>query len=86
MYLSLYIYIYIYTYIYIYIYIYIYAGARRGRVPLAAGRLRRVGESCDTQYHVQVVVAGVVVIKALFWTDIVTVFGLLATDFGPTLL
>ena len=35
------------------------------------------------RYHVQVVVAGVVVAKALFWTDIVTVFGLLATDFGP---
>ena len=35
------------------------------------------------QYHVQVVVAGVVVTKALLWTDIVTVFGLLVTDFGP---
>ena len=35
------------------------------------------------QYHVQVVVAGVVVTKAHFWTDIVTVFGLLVTDFGP---
>ena len=35
------------------------------------------------RYHVQVVVAGVVVAKALFWTDIVTVFGLLATDLGP---
>ena len=36
-----------------------------------------------SQHHVQVVVAGVVVTKALFWTDIVTVFGLLATDLGP---
>ena len=35
------------------------------------------------QYDVQVVVAGVVVTKALFWTDIVIVFGLLVTDFGP---
>ena len=38
------------------------------------------------QNKVQVVVAGVVVTKALFWTDIVTVVGLLATDFGPALL
>ena len=38
---------------------------------------------CLIQYHVQVVVAGLVVTKALFWTDIVTVFGLLVTDFGP---
>ena len=35
------------------------------------------------QYHVQVVVAGVVVTKALFWTSIVTVFGFSVTDFGP---
>ena len=35
------------------------------------------------QYHVQVVVAGVVVTKALCWTDLVPVFGILLTDFGP---
>ena len=35
------------------------------------------------QYHVQVVVAGVVVTKALFWAELVTVFGLLVTDLGP---
>ena len=46
-----------------------------------------LGCSCHdydaARYNVQVVVAGVVVAKALFWTDIVTVFGLLATDLGP---
>ena len=41
------------------------------------------GATSVDQCHVQVVVAGVVVTKALFWTDIVTVFGLLVTDFGP---
>ena len=35
------------------------------------------------QYHVRVAVAGVVVIKTFFWTTIVTVVGLLVTDFGP---
>ena len=34
--------------------------------------------------HVRVVVAGVVVTKALFWTDIETVVCLLVTDFGPS--
>ena len=33
------------------------------------------------QYHVQVVVAGMVVTKALCWPDLVPVFGLLVTDF-----
>ena len=36
-----------------------------------------------TQYHIQVVVAGVVVTKVLFWTDTVTVLRLLVTDVGP---
>ena len=36
------------------------------------------------QYHVQVVVAGVVVTKTLFWTDLVTVFGLFVTDFAQS--
>ena len=91
----MYIYIYIYLHLslslslYIYIYIYIlYApgGARldalaQGRVPVII--LPVLFLVYTIQYHVQVVVAGVVVTKALFGIDIVTVFGLLVTDFGP---
>ena len=40
--------------------------------------------SCGSQYHVQVVVAEVVVTKALFWTDLVTVFGLFVTDLAQS--
>ena len=36
------------------------------------------------QCRAEVVVAGVVVAKALFWTDIVTVFGLFVTDFAQS--
>ena len=36
------------------------------------------------QCRAEVVVAGVVVTKALFWTDIVTVFGLFVTDFAQS--
>ena len=68
------------------IYIYICAGG------LDAGKEKRACKYCGclfqrrtnkSRYHVQVVVAGVVVAKAPFWIDIVTVFGLLATDLGP---
>ena len=43
----------------------------------------RLNVVCEVQYHVQVVVAGVVVTEALFWAELVTVFGSLVTDFGP---
>ena len=36
------------------------------------------------QYHIQVVVAGVVVTTELSWTDLVTVFGLFVTDFAQS--
>ena len=36
------------------------------------------------QCRAEVVVAGVVVAKALFWIDIVTVFGLFVTDFAQS--
>ena len=56
---------------------------RGGFQPYSANLSSIVSESEAAQYHVQVVVAGVVVTKALFWTDFVPVFGLLVTDFGP---
>ena len=46
-------------------------------------RFRLRSNFCIYQSRVQVVVAGVVVTKALFWAESVTVFGLLVTDFGP---
>ena len=49
-------------------------------------RTALVRETSASQYHVQVVVAGVVVTKAPSRTDLLTGFGLLVTDFGPVLL
>ena len=40
--------------------------------------------SGEFQYHIQVVVAGVVVTTELSWTDLVTVFGLFVTDFAQS--
>ena len=40
--------------------------------------------SLFSQNHIQVVVAGVVVTKALFWTDLVSVFGLFVTDLAQS--
>ena len=47
-------------------------------------RRKVAGSVAITQCHAEVVVAGVVVAEALFWTDIVTVFGLFVTDFAQS--
>ena len=73
-----------YIYIYIYIYAYILYTIYILYISFRADKKKKRARPIEFQCLAEVVVAGVVVAKALFWTDIVTVFGLLVTDFAQS--